>query len=77
MTTRQRKKCNGWPGGSAQTGNQDVLAKTRNPMLRNYVYNQLARTELQPADPDKAIATLRTSLNENITRINMPVSSKQ
>jgi hypothetical protein len=48
---------------------QDVLAKTQNPLLRNYVYQELARAELRPSDPDKAIATLRASLDENLTQL--------
>jgi hypothetical protein len=45
---------------------RDVLAKTRNPMLRNYVYLRLARLESAPANTDAAIATLRQSLDENL-----------
>jgi hypothetical protein len=38
---------------------------------------QLARAELRPADPDKAIDTLRTSLNENLTRLNARPAAQQ
>jgi hypothetical protein len=56
---------------------QDVLSKTQNPFVRNYAYQQLARTELRPADPEKAIATLRTSLNENLTQLNAHPAMQQ
>jgi hypothetical protein len=56
---------------------QDVLSKTQDPFVRNYAYQQLARAELRPADPDKAIATLRTSLNENLTRLNAQPATQQ
>jgi hypothetical protein len=45
----------------------EVLSKTQDPMLRHYVYDSLAREQLKPADPDQAIATLRTSLAEDLT----------
>lgn len=44
----------------------DVLAKSQNPMLRTYVYHQLARLQAQPANVDQAIGTLRKSLDENL-----------
>ena len=47
---------------------RDVLAKTRNPMLRNFIYLRLARLESTPAQPETAIATLRQSLDENLKR---------
>lgn len=56
---------------------QDTLSKTQDPFVRNYAYQQLARAELRPADPDKAIATLRTSLNENLTRLNAQPAMQQ
>jgi hypothetical protein len=56
---------------------QDVLSKTQDPIVRNYAYQQLARAELRPADPDKAIATLRTSLNENLTQLNAQKATAQ
>ncbi|MFK4441252.1 hypothetical protein ABH944_001296 [Caballeronia udeis] len=56
---------------------QDTLSKTQDPFVRNYAYQQLARAELRPADPDKAIATLRTSLNENLTRLNAQPATQQ
>lgn len=44
----------------------DVLAKSRNPMLRTYVYHRLAQLQAQPANVDQAIGTLRKSLDENL-----------
>jgi hypothetical protein len=48
----------------------DVLNKTQDPMLRHYVYDSLAREQLRPANPDQAIATLRTSLSEDLAAAN-------
>lgn len=48
----------------------EVLSKTQDPMLRHFVYDSLAREQLKPADPDQAIATLRTSLAEDIAAAN-------
>ncbi|SMG51418.1 hypothetical protein [Paraburkholderia susongensis] len=48
----------------------DVLNKTQDPMLRHYVYNSLAREQLKPANPEQAIATLRTSLAEDLAAAN-------
>ncbi|MDR6204825.1 hypothetical protein [Paraburkholderia graminis] len=47
----------------------DVLNKTQDPMLRHYVYDSLAREQLKPANPEQAIATLRTSLSEDLAAI--------
>ena len=48
----------------------EVLNKTQDPMLRHYVYDALAREQLKPANPDQAIATLRTSLSEDLAAAN-------
>jgi hypothetical protein len=48
----------------------DVLNKTQDPMLRHYVYDSLAREQLKPASPEQAIATLRTSLAEDLAAAN-------
>ncbi|WP_434114785.1 hypothetical protein [Paraburkholderia caffeinilytica] len=48
----------------------EVLNKTQDPMLRHYVYDSLAREQLKPANPDQAIATLRTSLSEDLGAAN-------
>lgn len=43
-----------------------ILAKTQNPLLRNFAYRRLARLEAAPTNTDAAIATLRQSLDENL-----------
>jgi hypothetical protein len=48
----------------------DVLNKTQDPMLRHYVHDSLAREQLKPANPEQAIATLRTSLAEDLAAAN-------
>jgi hypothetical protein len=50
----------------------EVLNKTQDPMLRHYVYDSLAREQLKPANPEQAIATLRTSLTEDLAAANKP-----
>lgn len=44
----------------------DVLSKTQDPRVRDYVYHQLARAQAAPANTDQAITTLRKSLDENL-----------
>jgi len=44
----------------------DVLAKSQDPHVRDYVYKRLARLQAQPANVDQAIATLRKGLDENL-----------
>lgn len=44
----------------------DVLAKSQNPRVRNYVYHHLARLQARPANVDQAIATLRKGLDESL-----------
>ncbi|RKT22585.1 hypothetical protein B0G69_6053 [Paraburkholderia sp. RAU2J] len=44
----------------------EVLGKTQDPMLRYYIYDSLAREQLKPANPEQEIATLRTSLAEDL-----------
>jgi hypothetical protein len=48
----------------------DVLSKTQDPMLRHYIYDSLAREQLKPTNPEQAIATLRTSLAEDLAAAN-------
>jgi hypothetical protein len=48
----------------------DVLSKTQDPLLRHYIYDSLAREQLKPANPEQAIATLRTSLSEDLAAAN-------
>jgi len=43
-----------------------VLAKSQDQRVRTYVYHQLARAQMAPANTDQAIATLRKSLDENL-----------
>ena len=44
----------------------DVLARSQNPRVRDYVYRRLARLQAHPANVDQAIATLRKGLDENL-----------
>jgi Uncharacterized protein conserved in bacteria len=44
----------------------DVLAKSQDPRVRDYVYQHLARLQAQPANVDQAIATLRKGLDESL-----------
>ncbi|HEX7112156.1 MAG TPA: hypothetical protein VF216_06915, partial [Mizugakiibacter sp.] len=48
---------------------KDVLAKTRNPIVRTYAYRHLAHAQLKPANLDQAIATLKQSLDEDLARL--------
>jgi hypothetical protein len=45
-----------------------VLARSQDPRVRTYVYHQLARAQMAPANTDQAIATLRKSLDENLAQ---------
>jgi len=49
---------------------QELLAKTRDPLVRHFAYDSIARIELQPADADKAVATLKQSLDESVQHLN-------
>ncbi|KRE85377.1 hypothetical protein ASG75_07210 [Rhodanobacter sp. Soil772] len=44
----------------------DVLARSQDPRVRDYIYKRLARLQAQPANVDQAIATLRKGLDENL-----------
>ncbi|MEO8741651.1 MAG: hypothetical protein ABI365_00500 [Lysobacteraceae bacterium] len=44
----------------------DVLSKSQDPRVRDYVYRQMARAQLQPANFDTAIATMRKALDESL-----------
>jgi predicted outer membrane protein len=44
----------------------DVLAKSQNPMVRDYAYRHLARAQMAPTNVDAAIATMKKSLDENL-----------
>lgn len=48
---------------------QDLLAKAKDPMVRSFAFEALARAQQQPADTDKAIATLKQSLDESLQRL--------
>jgi hypothetical protein len=47
---------------------QDILDKAKEPVLRNFALESLAHAELEPADREKAIATLKQSLQESLHR---------
>ena len=49
---------------------QGVLGKTRDPLVRHFAYEAIARAQLQPVDTDKAVATLRQSLDESLQHLN-------
>ncbi|HEY1588997.1 MAG TPA: hypothetical protein VGG00_04605 [Rhodanobacter sp.] len=44
----------------------DVLAKSQDPRVRDYVYQHLARLQARPTNVDQAIATLRKGLDESL-----------
>ena len=44
----------------------DVLAKSQDPQVRDYVYQRLARLQAQPVNVDQAIGTLRKALDESL-----------
>jgi len=44
----------------------DVLAKSQNPMVRDYAYRHLARAQMAPTNVDAAIATMKKSLDESL-----------
>jgi hypothetical protein len=44
----------------------DVLAKSQDPRVLDYVYQQLARLQAPPANVDQGLATLRKGLNESL-----------
>ncbi|MET3652594.1 hypothetical protein [Dyella japonica] len=45
----------------------EVLSRSQDPRVRTYVYHQLARVQSAPSNTDQAIATLRKSLDENLS----------
>lgn len=51
---------------------QDVLARTKDPMVRHFAYEAIVRAQLQPVDTDKALATLKQSLDDSLQRLNQP-----
>lgn len=46
-----------------------VLASTQNPEIRHYVYMQLARSQMKPANVSQALVTLRKSLDEDLAHL--------
>ncbi|MDE2244762.1 MAG: hypothetical protein KGJ91_01185 [Xanthomonadaceae bacterium] len=46
-----------------------VLARSQDPLLRNFAYSRLARAELAPRDAGAAIQTLRQALDENLKAV--------
>ena len=44
----------------------DVLAKSQDPHVRDYAYQQLARLQARPTNVDQAIATMRKGLDESL-----------
>lgn len=56
---------------------QHVLASTQNQQVRNFAYDQLARTQMKPADVNAAIGTLRKSLDENLAALNKQQQERQ
>jgi hypothetical protein len=48
---------------------RSVLAKTHDPIVRNYLFRRLADTELKPAHVDPAIKTLDDALDETLVRL--------
>jgi hypothetical protein len=44
----------------------DVLSKSQDPRVRDYVYHRLARLQAQPTNVNQAIATLRKALDESL-----------
>lgn len=48
---------------------QHVLEKTQNPEVRHYTYMQMARSEMKPANVEQVVATLRKSLDEDLTHL--------
>lgn len=44
----------------------DVLAKSQDPRVRDYVYQHLARLQARPTNVDQSIATMRKALDESL-----------
>ena len=47
---------------------RDVLKKSKDPVVRQYTYAAIARAQMRPTNPADAIATIRQSLDEDLTR---------
>lgn len=48
---------------------RSVLARSQDPLLRNFAYARLARAELAPRHTGAAILTLRQALGENLKAV--------
>lgn len=48
---------------------QDLLNRTQNAQLRSFAYKRIARQQARPANPSQVIATVKQSLDENLTRV--------
>ena len=48
---------------------REQLAKTQDPLVRNFVHYRLARLELREDDADAALEALRRNLEENYRRL--------
>lgn len=48
----------------------ETLGRTKDPLVRRFAYDAIVRAQLQPADVDKALATLKQSLDESLQRLN-------
>lgn len=48
---------------------QDLLNRTQNAQLRSFAFKRIARQQARPADPSQVIATVKQSLDENLTRV--------
>ena len=55
--------------GAVATLYRSVLARSQDPLLRNFAYARLARAELAPRDTGAAIKTLHQALDENLTAV--------
>ena len=49
---------------------QEVLTRTKDPLVRHFAYEAIARAQEQPTDTDKAVATLKQSLDESLQQLN-------
>jgi hypothetical protein len=48
---------------------RDVLKKSQDPLIRQYTYSAIARAQMRPASSVDAIASIRQSLDEDLTRV--------
>jgi hypothetical protein len=48
---------------------QDLLNRTQNAQLRAFAYKRIARQQARPTNPSQVIATVKQSLDENLSRV--------